>query len=78
MGKLLQDIAELALGHQIDLVDVNVFLKDMNDFAKYNQVYSKHFSFDNPPARTTVAVADLPGNNFIEIKAIACLSSNEE
>lgn len=61
-----------------DLVDVNVFLKDMNDFAKYNQVYSKHFSFDNPPARTTVAVADLPGNNFIEIKAIACLSSNEE
>ncbi|HEY9678041.1 MAG TPA: Rid family detoxifying hydrolase [Drouetiella sp.] len=54
-----------------DVVDVTVFLKDMNDFAKYNSVYAKYFSFENPPARTTVAVADLPGNNFIEIKAIA-------
>ncbi len=54
-----------------DVVDVTVFLKDMNDFAKYNSVYSQYFSFENPPARTTVAVADLPGNNFIEIKAIA-------
>jgi reactive intermediate/imine deaminase len=54
-----------------DVVDVTVFLKDMNDFAKYNAVYSKYFCFDNPPARTTVQVADLPGNNFIEIKAIA-------
>ncbi|HEY9733123.1 MAG TPA: RidA family protein [Drouetiella sp.] len=54
-----------------DVVDVTVFLKDMNDFAKYNSVYKEYFSFENPPARTTVAVADLPGNNFIEIKAIA-------
>lgn len=57
-----------------DVVDVTVFLKDMNDFAKYNSVYSQYFSFENPPARTTVAVADLPGNNFIEIKAIAMQS----
>jgi len=54
-----------------DIVDVTVFLKDMKDFAKYNAVYKEYFSFENPPARTTVAVADLPGNNFIEIKAIA-------
>lgn len=54
-----------------DVVDVTVFLKDMNDFAKYNSVYKQYFSFENPPARTTVQVADLPGNNFIEIKAIA-------
>jgi len=57
-----------------DVVDVTVFLKDMNDFAKYNSVYSQYFSFENPPARTTVQVADLPGNNFIEIKAIALQS----
>jgi reactive intermediate/imine deaminase len=54
-----------------DLVDVNVFLKDMADFSEYNAVYSEFFSFDEPPARTTVEVSGLPGNNFIEIKAIA-------
>ena len=54
-----------------DLVDVSVFLKDMSDFAEYNEVYSQFFSFEDPPARTTVQVAGLPGNNFIEIKAIA-------
>jgi 2-aminomuconate deaminase len=54
-----------------DLVDVSVFLKDMNDFAKYNHIYAEFMNFENPPARTTVAVAALPGKNFIEIKAIA-------
>lgn len=54
-----------------NLVDVTVFLKDMKDFPKYNQVYTKHFSFQDPPARTTVQAKDLPGNNFIEIKAMA-------
>jgi reactive intermediate/imine deaminase len=54
-----------------DLVDVSVFLKDMNDFPRYNRVYAEFFSFSNPPARTTVQVAGLPGKNFIEIKAIA-------
>lgn len=54
-----------------DVVDVTVFLCDMNDFAKYNQVYSRFFTFENAPARTTVQVAGLPGKNFIEIKAVA-------
>jgi reactive intermediate/imine deaminase len=54
-----------------DVVDMSVFLADMDDFAKYNGVYAKHFSFPNPPARTTIQAARLPGKNFIEIKAIA-------
>lgn len=54
-----------------DVVDVSVFLKDIADFKRYNEVYSQYFSFESPPARTTVQVADLPGNNYIEIKAIA-------
>lgn len=54
-----------------DLVDVSVFLKSMSDFSEYNRVYAKYFDFVDPPARTTVQVAGLPGNNFIEIKAIA-------
>jgi 2-aminomuconate deaminase len=60
-----------------DLVEVNVFLKDMADFQKYNRVYSEYFSFADPPARTTVQVADLPGDNFIEIKAIALCPDNQ-
>ena len=56
-----------------DIVDMTVFLSDMNDFQKYNKVYARHFSFPSPPARTTVQVAALPGRNFIEIKAIAAV-----
>ena len=54
-----------------DLVDVSVFLANMDDFAQFNRVYSEYFSFPEPPARTTIAAARLPGKNFIEIKAIA-------
>lgn len=54
-----------------DVVDATVFLKSMDDFQKYNQVWAEHFTSACPPSRTTVAVADLPGRNFIEIKAIA-------
>ncbi len=54
-----------------DLVDVSVFLVNIADFQKFNQVYQQYFSFENPPARTTIQAAGLPGRNFIEIKAIA-------
>ena len=54
-----------------DLVDVSVFLADIGDFQKFNSIYSEYFSFEDPPARTTVQAARLPGKNFIEIKAIA-------
>lgn len=54
-----------------DLVDMTVFLADMDDFARYNNVYAQYFNFPQPPARTTIQAARLPGNNFIEIKAIA-------
>lgn len=63
-----------ACGCQLsDLVDVSVFLKDMKDFARFNKVYAEYFSIPQPPARTTVAALDLPGKNFIEIKAVALL-----
>lgn len=54
-----------------NVVDVTVFLCDMNDFEKYNRIYGEFFNFDPQPTRTTVQVAKLPGKNFIEIKAIA-------
>jgi 2-aminomuconate deaminase len=61
-----------------DVVDVTVFLANMDDFDKYNQVYGQYFNFENAPTRTTVQVARLPGKNFIEIKAIAAFSGGNK
>lgn len=53
------------------LVDVTVFLTNMqDDFAAYNQVWAEYFA-DNPPARTTVGVVALPTPIAIELKCIA-------
>jgi 2-iminobutanoate/2-iminopropanoate deaminase len=46
-----------------------VFLKDMNDFAKFNEIYGRYFP-DAPPARETVQVARLPRDASIEISVI--------
>lgn len=55
-----------------DLVDVTTFLVNMNDFAGYNEVYAQYFNKETGPARTTVAVHQLPHPNLVvEIKAMA-------
>lgn len=55
-----------------DLVDLTVFLIDMDDYAAFNAVYNEYFDAQRGPARTTVAVAELPHPNLaIEIKAVA-------
>jgi 2-aminomuconate deaminase len=55
-----------------DLVDVQTFLVNMNDFGGYNEVWSEFFDHHGP-ARTTVAVHQLPHPHLlIEIKATAC------
>lgn len=53
-----------------DVVKVNVFLTDMNDFAAMNEVYAKRFT-PPYPARTTIGVAALPLQARIEIEMIA-------
>ena len=56
-----------------DCVEITTFLVDMKDFAGYNAVYGEYFTADNGPARTTVAVSELPNPLLaIEIRAIAC------
>ena len=56
-----------------DLVEVSTFLIDMADFGGYNEVYGEFFGYQGP-ARTTVAVAELPHPQLlIEIKAVAYL-----
>lgn len=54
-----------------DLVDVTVFLVNINDFKGYNETYAEYFDY-NGPARTTVAVHQLPHPHLlIEIKGTA-------
>jgi 2-iminobutanoate/2-iminopropanoate deaminase len=62
-----------ASGSSIDhVVKATVFLADMNDYAKMNELYRAKFKGD-PPARTTVQVAALPRGARIEIEMVAVL-----
>lgn len=55
-----------------DVVKVNIFLKDMGDFAVVNEVYAKYFA-EPFPARACVAAKTLPKDAVVEIEAIAAL-----
>ena len=52
-----------------DVVKTTVFIKNMDDFAKVNEVYAKYFT-SQFPARSCVEVARLPKDVLIEIEAI--------
>ena len=53
-----------------DVVNTTVYLADLNDFTKMNQVYATFFK-NAPPARATLQVAGIPRNAKVEISAIA-------
>lgn len=62
-----------AAGSNLDkVIKVSVFLNDMNDFVRVNEVYAEYFK-DNKPARSCVEVARLPKDSVIEIEAIATI-----
>lgn len=54
------------------VVKTTVFLSDMNNFTKMNEVYKQYFKSDFP-ARSTVQVARLPKDAMVEIEAVAHL-----
>ena len=55
------------------VVKTTVFLQSMGDFATMNSIYQEFFP-ENPPARSTVAVAGLPKGALVEIECVALLS----
>jgi 2-iminobutanoate/2-iminopropanoate deaminase len=60
-----------SVGSGLDkVVKATVFLRDMADFNGMNEVY-KTFFLENPPARSCVAVSEIPGNFPLEIDVIA-------
>jgi 2-iminobutanoate/2-iminopropanoate deaminase len=70
----LQHVLEAAGSGLNHVVKTTVFLTDMANFAAMNVVYAEYFP-ENPPARSTVAVAGLPKGGLVEIEAIALLAS---
>jgi 2-iminobutanoate/2-iminopropanoate deaminase len=66
----LKNILEAAGSGLNYVVKTTVFLQDMSDFAAMNAVYAEYFP-ENPPARSTIAVAGLPKGAAVEIEAIA-------
>ncbi|WP_123042683.1 RidA family protein [Cohnella candidum] len=56
-----------------DVIKATVFLKDMNQFAEFNGIYASYFG-DHKPARSTVEVARLPRDVFVEIELVAAVS----
>lgn len=67
--KAILAAADLELNN---VIKTTIFLADMSDFVKVNDVYAKYFEGDYP-ARSTVAVKTLPKNALVEIEAIAVL-----
>ncbi len=60
-----------------DLIDVTVFLTNMQrDFPSYNKIYTEYFK-DNQPCRTTVGISSLPTPIAIELKCIAEINKKQ-
>jgi len=67
----LKAILETAQMTFKNVVKTSIFLSDMNDFAKVNDVYGRYFDNDFAPARETIAVKALPKSVKVEISMIA-------
>ena len=66
----LTAVLEAAGSSLSNVVKTTVFLTSMSNFTPMNEVYATYFG-DEPPARSTVAVAELPKGAQVEIEAIA-------
>lgn len=66
----LSAILEAAGSSLEKVIKTTIFLQDLNDFEKVNEIYGDYFK-DNLPARSCVQVAKLPKGAIIEIEAIA-------
>jgi 2-iminobutanoate/2-iminopropanoate deaminase len=69
----LEAICAAAGGSLANAVRCTVYLGDMGDFARVNEVYAEFFEGADPPARVAVAAAGLPKGADVEIDAIVAL-----
>ena len=66
----LKGLLEACGSSLAQVVKTTVFLKDMGEFVRMNEVYASYFS-ENPPARATVEAARLPRDVRVEIECVA-------
>ena len=70
--KNIKAVLEAAGSSLKNVVKTVCFLKDMGDFSAFNEVYGKYFT--SKPARSCVAVKELPKNVLVEIDTVAEVS----
>lgn len=71
--KNLKTVIEGSGSSLMDVVKVNIFLKDINHFVELNSIYEEYF-MESKPARACVEVSNLPKGVDVEIDAIALIS----
>jgi 2-iminobutanoate/2-iminopropanoate deaminase len=69
----IKKLVEVGGGTVDSILQLNVFLADIKYYDGMNQVFKTYFP-NGGPARTTVAVAALPGNSLVEINCIAAVA----
>ncbi|SHG33941.1 2-iminobutanoate/2-iminopropanoate deaminase [Salegentibacter echinorum] len=74
MENLKAILAEAGMDYE-NIIKTSIFISDMNNFAKINEVYGTYFNAETAPARETVEVANLPKFVNVEISAIAVKQS---
>ena len=70
-------VVKAAGGDNSNVIRTTIYLTDLNDFAKVNQIYAKTFDNHVSPARACVEVSNLPKGGKIEIDCIAWLEKKK-
>ncbi len=70
MENLKAILAEAGMDFE-NVLKTSIFISDMNNFSRINEIYSRYFKAETAPARETVEVANLPKFVNVEISAIA-------
>ena len=68
----LKAVLESSGASLIDVVKTTIYLTDLNNFPIVNKIYAEYFR-ENPPARATIGVSNLPKGALIEIDMIAAV-----
>lgn len=71
----LKRILEAAGSSMAQVVKTTVFMTDMANYGPINEVYGQFFT-ENPPARSAVAVKELPAGALVEIEAVALVTES--
>ena len=69
--KNLCNLVEASGAKVENIIKTTVFIKEMNDFGKINEIYKQYFK-EPFPARSCVEVARLPKDVLLEVEAIVC------